>query len=388
MKIVAVTQYYPPHVGGLEVVAMKQAASHAAGGHAVSVVTCSVEGAGSGTRIEQGVTVHRAPAWNILDRRFGLPFAFIGWKLFRRIGREIKTSDLVELHDVFYPTSWAGWLWARRYRKPIVLTQHVGLVEHPSRPIMMIQRLVYATIGRAIFRSSSRIVVFNTNVNSFLRSRGISDAKVVQLRNGIEVQQFCPLGFPDRKRIRAKYGLPKDKPLVLFVGRLVPKKGVDVLLEARDESFELVFVGSGEVSSEMSRVPNTHFLGPLERGHVAEICQASDLFVLPALGEIFTLAMEEAMACGLPVVTTNDPGYREYDLDRSLIAFTEPESAELRGSILAILNDDELRGNMGRYSRALAEKWFDWDANFSRFETICRRAAGMDSGDLTEPTRQ
>jgi len=388
MKIVAITQYYPPHVGGLEVVAMKQAESHVSAGDTVTVVTCSVQGAAAGTSIEGGVTVQRAPAWNILDRRFGLPFAFIGWRLFRRIGSEIKSGDLVELHDVFYPTSWAGWFWARKFRKPLVLVQHVGLVEHPSLPIRLIQRLVYGTVGKKIFDFSAKIVVFNPNVKQFLRGRGVSEAKVVQLRNGIEVERFRPLGLPDRQKIRAKYGLPKDRPLALFIGRLVPKKGADVLLKARCESFDLVFVGSGDISPKMAGTANAHFLGPLPRNGVAEICQASDIFVLPALGEVFTLAMQEAMACGLPVVTTNDPGYAEYDLDRNLISFAEPEPAELNDSILAILNKDGLSANMGRYSRALAEKWFDWDANFASFEIICREAAGVNSDHLPKVTHR
>lgn len=373
-RIAAVTQYYPPHVGGLEVVAMKQATSHLANGHRVSVVTCALDDAPPGTRVEDGVTVHRARAWNYPDQRFGLPFAPIGWGLLQEIGRVVKANDLVMIHDVFYPTSWAAWFWARRYGRPCLLTQHVGLVDHSSLAVRLMQRLVYATVGQRIFDSSARIIVYNPNVRAFLRSRGVPDASIVEVRNGIEVQTFRPPGDRERAGVRRRYGLPEDRPVVLFVGRLVPKKGFDVLLEARDERFELVFVGSGDIGRDLGGMRNVRFLGPRDRTEVRELYQASDLFVLPTRGELFTLAMQEAMACGLPVITTDDPGYAAYDLDRSLLRLIEPTPARLRASILEIIGDDGLRAAMSRYSRALAEAWFDWDTNFSPVEAICNEA--------------
>ena len=375
VRVVAVAQYYPPHVGGLEVVAMRQATSHAAVGRPSSVVTCSIDGPSRGMQVEGGVTVHRSRAWNYLDRRFGLPFAPIGWGMFRRIGREVRAADVVELHDVLYPASWAGWFWARRYRKELVLIQHVGLVDHSSALVELMQRLVHATLGRRIFAASARILAYNPNVASFLRARGVAEAKIVELANGIEVKHFTPVDQVERRRLRAKYRFPEDRPVALFVGRLVPKKGFDVLLQARDPRFDLVFVGSGDPGREAAG-PHVRFLGPLERTQVAELYRASDIFVLPTRGELFTLAMQEAMASGLPVITTDDPGYAHYDLDRRLVSLVQPQPAILRDEILRILGDDALRVEMGRDSRTLAEAWFDWDRNFSTLDSTYQGGQG------------
>jgi glycosyltransferase involved in cell wall biosynthesis len=385
-RVVAVAQYYPPHVGGLEVVAMRQATSHAAAGRASSVVTCSLDDASRGVRMEGGVTVHRSRAWNYLDRRFGLPFAPIGWGMFRRIGREVRAADVVELHDVLYPASWAGWFWARRYRKELVLIQHVGLVDHSSAAVELMQRLVHATFGRRMFNASARIMAYNPNVASFLRAKGVAEAKIVQLRNGIEVKQFTPVDQVERQRIRAKYGFPEDRPVALFVGRLVPKKGFDVLMQASDPRFDLVFVGSGNPGGEATG-PHVRFLGALDRTQVAELYQASDVFVLPTHGELFTLAMQEAMASGLPVITSDDPGYAHYDLDRRLLSLVQPQPAVLRDEILRILGDEALRGEMSSYSRCLAEAWFDWDRNFSTLDTTYQGGPGGRSSRRSEAER-
>jgi glycosyltransferase involved in cell wall biosynthesis len=141
-----------------------------------------------------------------------------------------------------------------------------------------------------------------------------------------------------------------------------------VLLRARDPRFDLVFVGSGDPGREAAG-PHVRFLGPLDRTQVAELYRASDIFVLPTHGELFTLAMQEAMASGLPVITTDDPGYAHYDLDRRLVSLVQPQPAVVRDEILRILGDDALRAEMGRYSRSLAEAWFDWDRNFSTLDS-------------------
>jgi glycosyltransferase involved in cell wall biosynthesis len=101
------------------------------------------------------------------------------------------------------------------------------------------------------------------------------------------------------------------------------------------------------------------------------------------VGEIFTLAMQEAMSCGLPIITTDDPGYRRYDVDRERIVFTDPTSELLLRHILRVLADDSLRRAMSAYSRALARAWFDWDANVVTLLDIYDQIATKQRGDPT-----
>lgn len=362
-KITIVSNYYPPHIGGLEVVAQKQAESLLKHGYEVSVVTTQLSGKKSSIINEGGITVYRISALNFFDTYFGIPFPISSFGLFARLYREIKDADVVHIHDVFYQISWVASSMAYFIKKPIFLTQHVGMVQHKSKLVMFIERVVYTLIGRRIFSMSKSIIVYNHNVKNFLREENVDMSKVIELRNGIDIAIFHQIDKSRKKDLRRIFDLPMDKPIVLFVGRFVPKKGFDELFKARDEKYEIVFAGSGSVPDSLRKASGVHFVGPFEYNKMAQLYQLADIFALPADGELFTLAMQEAMASGLPVITTNDPGYREYDVDRDAIAFIKPRALELKSTILRILNNEGLYKRMSAYSLALAHKWFDWNSN-------------------------
>ena len=373
MKILCVSHYYPPHVGGLEIVAQKTARSFATHGHEVSVVSCRSRGEPDCEVDPFGVTISFVRAWNYFDQRFGIPFPVGGLNMIRTIWREVGKADVVHIHDVFYTSSWCAYLCARLQRKLVVLTQHVGIVEHTSAVVMMIQTIVYATIGRSIFRASRQIIVYNDNVKKFLASQSVDMSKVLELRNGIDLTLFEPISAAKKRALRKAYGLPLQQPIALFVGRFVPKKGADVVFAARDESFDIVFAGSGAVPKEWQNTSHVHVLGPFAQRRLVQLYQLADVFVLPARGEVFTLAMQEAMACGLPIITTNDPGYRAYDIDRNLIAFVHPTRAETRSQLMRILSKPLIRKKMSEYSHALAVEWFDWEKNFQPILAVYER---------------
>ena len=104
-------------------------------------------------------------------------------------------------------------------------------------------------------------------------------------------------------------------------------------------------------------------VGPLERNELRRLYQACDIFAYPAVGEMLTLAMQEAMGCGLPVVATKEPDYAAYDLNPDGIELVVPEPASLRTAFLEILGDEDRLLRMRRYSRELAVDRFDWRRN-------------------------
>ena len=320
--------------------------------------------------------VVRGRASNILDTRHGLPFPIIGPGLVRAIARAVRQADVVQLHDVFYPTSWAGYIWARLYGKPVILTQHVAMVSHPSVLIRGIQKLVYATLGRLIFDHAQHIVVYNQTVHSFLVSKGVKETKISELKNGIDTSFFVPAPPTAKQALRRKYGLPASKPLVIIVGRLVAKKGYDSLFKARSDKYDLVFVGPGRVDRAW-RVPGVHLMGSRSQAEIKDLYQACDIFVLPATGELFTLAMQEAMASSLPIITTNDGAYAGYGIDTSLLCLCEPTPAALGHHITRLVDDPTLMERMGRYSRELAIERFERRNNLACVKEIYERVSGI-----------
>lgn len=370
-RILIVCHYYPPHIGGIEIVAHKQALSLRKRGDAVTVVTFASTSDVPGSVHEHGVQVHRIRALNVTDKRFGIPFPLGGTRLLTRLWREVGGADIVHLHDVFYQSSWVTFVVAQLRGRPVILTQHVALVEHPSRLVMLLQRVVYLTVGQAIFRHSKAIIVYNHNVKEFLLGRRIDGAKITELRNGVDLQRFRPANTEDEKQdLRREFNLPAEKPLVLFVGRFVPKKGFNALFEARHQAYDLIFAGDGAVPAAWKSTTGVHVLGPLNQDRLSKLYRLADIFVFPARGEMLTLVMQEAMASGLPVITSDDPAYREYDLNRKLIAFTGPSPVELQHHIKRVLADSKLRTQMSIYSLSLALDWFDWDANIRRVDAL------------------
>jgi D-inositol-3-phosphate glycosyltransferase len=365
-KVLIVSHYYPPHHGGIEIVAQNQAGRLAALGHDVTVVTSSVTSAERSGDVA-GVHVIRIKAWNFLQKK-GVPFPLFSPRIFFVLLRAAKRADVVHIHDAFYISSFCTALAARLRGKPIVLTQHVSFVAHTSRAVNLIQRFVYATTGALIFAWSSRILTLNDRVEEFLLSRGVAAAKIGWLPNGVDMAVFRPPDRLERVKLRKKYRLSDSRKVVLFVGRFVPKKGFDKLLAAQDDAYQLVFAGG---KTSLPDTPNVRFLGEAPQKVLAEIYRLADVFILPSESEGFPLTVQEAMASGLPVITTDDPGYTRYNLDRKLVyLLQDTQPAAIREALLTLVADEKMRSKMSAYSAQYAQKNFDWATLISKLDKI------------------
>jgi glycosyltransferase involved in cell wall biosynthesis len=310
-----------------------------------------------------GIEIIRIACWHLFERLFFIPFPLFSPRLISTAWRQIRRADVVHIHDVFYVSSWVAAVLAVMARKPIVLTQHVAMVQHSSRLVMGLQRLVYATAGRWIFAKAQSIVVYNRNVADFLRAHRVPDDRVQWIANGVDTRLFRRAQPEERRGIRIRLGLPQDRALVLFVGRLVEKKGFRILLDAKDVGFDLVFAGPGTIPAD-GRREGVHWLGPLDQAQLAELYRACDLFAFPAVGEVFTLVMQEAMASGLPVLTTDDPVYVD-SMVSDCVVLCRREAGAFRTAINGLLATPDRLRELGSRSRERALRHFDWHANFA-----------------------
>lgn len=360
-RALIVSAYALPHLGGVEVVVAQQARTLVALGHRVTVITSRC-GAGPAKRqFVDGYEIVRIPAWNGLEERNGVPLPIWSpsavWPLARLIGK----ADVVHVHDVYHASSIFAACLARTMGKPLFVTQHVAIVDHDKAAVRHVQKLVYTSVAWFLWRWARTITVYNPLVEGFIAGFGVAKSKIRLTYNGIDTDDYRPGGPDSARATRIKYGLKPDVPVILFVGRLVPKKGFDKLIAAKGPEYQLVLAGPGKVPDEVPE--GVRFLGPISRRDLRELYQASDIFALPAVSEMLTLAMQEAMACGLPVVTTNDLAYASYELDPAGLALISPEPAQLRATFLEILSDPERAARMRAYSRQVAEERFDWERN-------------------------
>ncbi len=365
-KVVIVVHHYPPHISGIGSVAHSQAVRLTELGHKVTVITSRTNDDEKST-VMDGVDVIRVKAWNFSED-WSAPFPIFSFRLFSVLRRHIKSAEIVHIHDAFYMCSFLAGVFARLYRKPIVLTQHVSLVAHPSQIVLTIEKLVYATSGRLLFRWSKIILTYNNRVMQFLKLKGIPEKKLETMVNGVDTENFKPATYEEKRRLKEELGLTQTKKIVLFVGRFVPKKRFDLVLAAKSEKYQLVFAGGDALGPNSDEIV---FLGKVSAEKMHEIYQIADIFVLPSESEGFPLSIQEAMASGLAIITANDEGYDDYKLDTNLFyLINNPTKDSVKAAIENLVDDNEKISEMSEYSRKYALENFRWPLVISRLNSI------------------
>lgn len=368
LRVLLVAHALPPHLGGVEVVVEEEADALSRLGLDVTVVTSSWGQLG---RHPVSWTKLTVPALNLLEDRFGVPFPLFGPSLITTILRAVRRSHVVHIHDVSYLSSLVAGVTALLLRRPVVLTQHVDMIPHPSRLVQATQQAVFHTYGHLLFSRSSRVLVLNGRVHDFVARGGAAPGQIEFLPNGVDVEAFRPAIGGEAERLRSGLGLPPDRVLVLFAGRPVPKKGFNLLADCASSEYDLVFVGGERRSMEIR--PNggrLHFLGIVPRAKMPEIYRAADVFCLPSQGEGFPLTVQEAMASGLPVITTDDEAYRRYELPANAICFVRPEQADTSHALRQLARDAVLRAEIGRHAREYSSSHFSWEVHARRLAEV------------------
>lgn len=367
MKFLIVVHYFPPHIGGMEEVALKQANSLIDQGHSVTVFTCRPDKQAPLQEVlDNGTVVKRLRSINFIESVFGVTFPIVSPHHFLWLLKHINDYEIIHIHDVFYMPSWLASAACRMRKKAYFLTQHVGIVEHPSMLVMFIEKMVYTLFGDHILRNSEKVVAYNDNVIRFVKSRGVKATAIMQNFNGIDTDHFFPAKAAEKKSLRKQYGFAQDARIVLFVGRLVPKKGYQLVLDGADPANTYVIVGYGNIPPRYSELSNVTLFGPATQEQLRDLYRLSDVFAFPSVGEIFTLVHQEALASGLPVVVADDPGYKRYNIDRSRMLMPKRTEKEIAKAIRTVLDDSTLKHAMSQYGRQIALERFSWRENYPR----------------------
>jgi D-inositol-3-phosphate glycosyltransferase len=358
LRILFVSHYALPHVGGIEVAIDAVASELTRRGHAVTHLAAAARRDHEEESGPRPYRVLRLPALNTLEDRTGAPWPVFGPGLVGTLKRELAKTDVVHAHGFLYMSSLAALLLAPRAR---VLTEHVGHVRYESKLLDRGEAVAIATLGRLAARRADALVYLSDKVAGELRGLA-PDTRLVRIANGVDTEWFHPPREGERAQLRSELGWD-ERPRVLFVGRLVAKKGVDVALSAAaaNGGFELVLVGPGDPPAS---VPGgATVLGPLPRERVAELYRAADAFLLPSRGEGFPLTAQEAMASGLPVVLADDPAYEPHLDGAGDGAHTRPPDGEELAALLnEIVADPERRERAGAQAAEHARRAFSWEA--------------------------
>lgn len=304
IRALIVNHYYAEHKGGVEVVARELAERLASRGLEV-VWAASDEGA---EQAEEAVTRLSMRAWDFSERLMGFSYPLWGPISLVRLWRAVRRCDVVHIHDSVYMGNVFAYLYARLLRKPIVVTQHVGMVPYAQRVLRGLLVFANRTLARQVLGGSDRCIFISTKVQNYFGEFVHFRTAPLYIPNGIATEIFQPVDRLERQRLRAGLGLSLDKPVLLFVGRFVERKGLKVLRSLAElfPECQWVFVGWGALDPVTWGLPNVSCPGAMDRARLIPYFQLADLLVLPSVGEGFPAVVQQAMACGTPALISED----------------------------------------------------------------------------------
>jgi glycosyltransferase involved in cell wall biosynthesis len=225
-----------------------------------------------------------------------------------------------------------------------------------------------ATAGRFAARRAHALVAYNETVAGLL-ARLAPGRRVVRILNGVDGTRFRPpADAAERERLRASFNWD-ERPRVLFAGRPVAKKGFDVARAAAARGgFALVVAGAPEGPGS---------LGVLEPERMGEAYRAADVLLAPSYGEGLPLVVQEALASGLPVVVSDDPGYRDTLRAGSPGVTLAPRDAEaMAAAVGALLAAPALREDASVVAAAFARRAFSWTRAADEHEALYAELLG------------
>jgi glycosyltransferase involved in cell wall biosynthesis len=332
--------------------------------HNITLVTGEVDAYNAAALDALGIEVIRLPAF----RR--LPDPTRDAKLVMALARLMRERRFDLVHTHMSKAALAGAVAARlvRPRPRLVNTAHILGSIALSNPMM---RRLFGVYDRLLLGGATDAVIV---VSEAIRERAIGlgvipPARLHAVQNGILTDRFA-VGPAEAAARRAEFGAGREDTLAVTVARLVPWKGIDLLIDAlailapRRPQLRAVVVGDGPLRAELegraaARGMARQLIFAGVRRDVPEILSAADIFVLPSVAEGMPIAVLEAMSAGLPVVATAVDGVPEVVLEDEVgLLVRTRDPAEFAGRLDALVVDPEKRRRLGASARRRVETAF------------------------------
>lgn len=401
MRIAMIIQRFRPAFSGqgIQVEILTQALARR--GIDVSIVT-AVAGRGRTVEHLEGYSVVRLGAdpprflpvrWH--QRSRGAAFAARVFSFLESDG----SYDIIHVHaltDALYSSyAWCWW-------HDIPLVFEMTLLGDDDASTLLSTRHRLAWLRRRVFRRCDGYIAISPALQERYREAGLPPNKLRLVPQGVDLNSFAP--SENRLAAREALGLPAHGPVLVFVGSLIHRKGIDVLLRAWSEVSEarpdanLVLVGRNRfpedssdarfLKEQLAQVPARaveRLHQPGVRDDVDRWLQAADLFVFPSRREGFGSVMIEAMACSLPCIVTEQPGITDFIFgaagDRGIVVPQE-DHAGLAAAALEMLRNPQAAAHLGLAARDDVIRRFDIEQITKRYLSFY---ADLKAGVETSP---
>jgi len=290
-----------------------------------------------------------------------------------RINPSIAPELIRNKYDIIVSVGYASFtnhlafLLCKIYRKPFVLCSE-STINEPS-----LFRSVSLPLIKLIIRHSDALIAYGTRAKEYLIHLGAPSNRIFMAYNTVDTDFFKRESSKLRtegRRLKGELGI-ENKSIILYVGQLIERKGIKYLLKAysrlkRENDVACLIVGDGPQRTELvdlctrENIKDVFFVGHKQLREMAGYYVISDIFVLPSTQEVWGLVLNEAMACGLPVVTTDKVG-ASVDLVKDGVNGYVVEAGhveQLYQAMRKILSSPELKLSMGKKSQDVIDAGF------------------------------
>jgi glycosyltransferase involved in cell wall biosynthesis len=308
-------------------------------------------------------------------RERSLPFLYViriaGEKTPGIFGKVLRT-----LHRVLYMVGVTLYLLFRGRRYDCVMTHDFVTLQAAVLVRRFLKPKIIATLhGKptmyecGLLQKVDGVISVSTAFVKDLETSGVKNVWVIPV--GVDQGLFCPVSSQEKAGFRTMLDLPADVPIILFVGRLVPIKNIELLLNAIPDVINqlpeahLVLVGEGTAEKKLKERAVSlgvehavHFAGNVDQKSLARYYQSADAFVLPSHSEAFGMAGVEALSCGLPVLMTeNSPAFHAA-FPKEVTAISTTDSGMLAQHVTkALLEKSDVQAQKKRHQLASAFNW-------------------------------
>ena len=351
MKVALVCKKYSLQEGGLERYTYFLSRELIRAGHEVHVFANTWQE-------EPGIIIHRVPMVRLSSPAKNLSFAFFTNRALSEIKFDIIHSmerifyqDIFRVSDGINPVQMQ-----QKYPHPVVrFIKKIG----PRRlALSYLEHRIFVDKGCKVVMTNSELVKRN-----IIEHYMMDPEKIVVIYNGVDTSRFNPkVKEKYRKSLRNKYSIKKDEIVLVFVSNNFKLKRLDLVLEAmallKNNRIRLFVIGADNHRTYQRWVVNNGltdqvlFLGP--KRNIEKYYAASDIFVLPTLYDAFANVCLEAMACGLPVITTDSNGAADLILDRENGYILKTQRADELAARIKALESESDRVKMGTAAAAEA----------------------------------
>ena len=399
MRILHLIATLSPSTGGPADACLSLCKELAKRGHEVSIYTTTFGQSGTGQATDINCPVDLPVYDGGVEIRF---FAGIGrgryassLPLFRALRLKIPTVDIVHIHSIYLFHSTVGAYLCRRYGVPYVIKLH-GTLDPFLRGRHRVRKWIHELIvERRSFRSAAAIQFTAAEEMAQLSTsrvgrRLFKGAVGAIVPNGVVIPEAFQPGVPgaDIGGLLQEFPELRGKRIVLFLGRINFKKGLDILAAAfaqlcrtRDD-IHLLIAGPDNEGYELRvkewlRADNVldrvTFAGMLRGRYKNAAFELAHVFVLPSYGENFGIAVVEAMAHGLPVIVSNRVNIWKEIADAEAGVVIKCDAAELLTALSTLLDDSKLRQAMGKRARQMVERTFTWEVATGQMVNLYER---------------